>query len=68
MKFVLKCLFTIKQVSVRGHFPTAFLFPHPYFLMETLWVRGWESITGNQRCPESCVIPYRLKKTEKAKS
>ena len=45
MKFVLECLFTIKQVSVRGHFPRAFFFAHSYFLMETLWGRGWENIT-----------------------
>ena len=45
MKFVLECLFTITQVTVRGHFPRAFLFAHPYFLMETLWARGWENIT-----------------------
>lgn len=45
MKFVLECLFTIKQVSVRAQFLRAFLFAHPYFLMETLWGRGWGNIT-----------------------
>lgn len=69
MKFVLECLFSIKQVSVQGHFPRASLSPPLFFDGNAL--AGWrlkKNITGNQRFSESCVIPYRLNKTGNAKS
>ena len=68
MKFVLECLFSIKQVSVQGHFPRASLSP-PLFSNGNA-LAGCEvekNITGNQRFSDSCVIPYRLNKTGNAK-